>query len=255
MIISNSCQTSFQGDNTTKILNNFDKISSLDELTNLPEFKDKILYINLYSFYCKHSKEEFPYLIRLQNSVQGSSKLQDVAFIHLSTSKLAFEGFWRTNVEDSDLPGYHFLMNEEFENDVWSHFPKERRATPFFIEVTKDKRILKTDRPSTILQGASLNNFKLQTFKFIRANLDSVLSQHTKNYDLLFKFDKFSEEKISFLTYSKNNPDDSKGVDVWKNLKVFAEKSFDSIPDKDGLSGYSFAIPLNVETLDSIILR
>ncbi|PKD18647.1 hypothetical protein APR41_17785 [Salegentibacter salinarum] len=257
-MISTSCQKSFQGNDKVRILDNFNEVSSLEELINLPEFKNKILYINLFSFYCKHSVDEFTYIEELQSNSHKNLKVgEDVAFIHLSTPKWAFESFWKSNVEDYDLAGYHFLMNEKFLNNFWSHFPEAQKGTPFFIQVTMDKKISKTFRPSTMIQkaplDAALNDFVLQTFKFVRANLDSVLSGHPEKYDLLFKFDKSSEEKISFFTYSKNDPDNSNEVDVWKNLNVFAERSFDSIPDKDGLSGYSFAIPLNVKTLDSII--
>lgn len=258
LMISTSCQKTFQGNEKIKILDNYNEISSLEELINLPEFKNKTLFINLFSFYCKHSVDEFPYIEDLQINTHKDLKVEeDVAFIHLSTPKWAFERFWKSNVEDYDLAGYHFLMNEKFQDNFWSHFPEAQKGTPFFIQVTKDKKISKTFRPSTLIQkaplDAALNGFVLHTFKFVRANLDSVLSQHPENYDLLFKFDKSSEEKISFFTYLKNNPDNLNEVDVWKNLKVFAERSFDSIPDKDGLSGYSFAIPLNVKTLDSII--
>ncbi len=256
--MSTSCQKSFQGNEKVKLLDNYNEISSLEELINLPEFKNKILLINLDSFYCKHSVDEFPYIQELQRNTHEDFKVEkDVAFIHLSTPKWAFENFWKSNVEDYGLAGYHFLMNEEFQDDFWSHFPEARRGTPFFIEVTKDKKIFKTPRPSSILQNApvnaSLNNFKLQTFKFVKTNLDSILLKHPDNYDLLFKFNKSSEREIKFFTFLKNNRDDSQEVEVWKNLRVFAERSFDSISGKNDLSGYSFAIPLNAKTLDSII--
>ena len=50
LIISASCHSSSKENKNLRLLENSDEISSLAELINLPEFKNKILYINQYSF-------------------------------------------------------------------------------------------------------------------------------------------------------------------------------------------------------------
>ena len=252
LIISASCQSSSKENKNLRLLQNSDEISSLAELINLPEFKNKILYINQYSFYCKHSLDEFAHLKKLQKHLQTSKLKNDIVYIHLSTPKWGFEPLWKLNVDKYKLSGYHFLMNEKFYNDFWSYFPESKRRTPFFVEVTKDGKISKINRPSTVLTDRALNVFNLKTFNFIRTNLDSILAKHPKKSDLLFRFDQSSKPKISFFTYSKNQSENSKEVKVWKGLRSYVVNSFDSISNNTSISKYSFAIPLKAGILDSL---
>lgn len=143
-------------------------------------------------------------------------------------------------------------MNEKFYNDFWSYFPESKRRTPFFVEVTKDGKISKINRPSTVLTDRALNTFNLKTFNFVRTNSDSILANHPADADLLFRFEKSSKPKISFFTYSKNQSENSREVKVWKGLRSYVVNSFDSISKNTNISKYAFAIPLKAGILDSI---
>lgn len=249
----------YAGTKDCLIIDNYNNISSLNELINLPQFDNKILYINLYNVYCRNSINEFKSL----HTIIDQTEKMDIAYIHMATPKMTFTNNWKSTMNEYNLKGYNMLMSQEFHKEFWSHFPnKIGKPTPFYLTVTKDKIISEENYPSSILSSYQnniiLNDCSLVIAKFTKTNLDSIRKNLLKNTDILrisIDFNKNSSiDSISYFSNSEKEKFNNKNrIQVWNNLDLKVKKTFDSISDKLKLKNYTFNIPINPRTLDSII--
>lgn len=248
---------SFTGTKEALIIDNYNKISSLNELINLPQFDNKVLYINLYNVYCSSSINEFKYLHRMIDL----SKKMDITFIHIATPKMTFTNNWKSTVKEYNLKGHHMLMNQEFYKEFWSHFPnKFGKYTPFYVAVSKDKIISQISSPSIIEEELILKECGFIIAKYVKTNLDSIRENLLENIDKLrISIDFNINSSIDGVSYFSNseieNFNNKNRTQVWNNLDVKIKKTFDSISDKINFKNYTFNLPLNPIILDSILME
>lgn len=240
---------SFKGTEKLIILKDYNRISSFNELINLPEFKNKILYINLYNTYCAYSTKEFEYFPDIKR------KNKDLVFVHLSTPKFTFKNNWKATIKKNNLEGYNILMSDLFYKEFWTNFPNELYgATPLHLIVDKDKNIKKISVPSFIEEMKVVHKSISNIYDFVNSNLDSIqenLSNKNEFLQVEINFNKKSEVKNiryypsdSIITRTIKNE-----ITIWNNLDTYIKRSFDSITGKTRLNRYNFLIPMKRKEL------
>ncbi|MGJ8762271.1 hypothetical protein H0I29_03900 [Polaribacter sp. R2A056_3_33] len=241
---------SFEGTEKLIILKDYNKISSLNELINLPEFENKILYINLYNTYCAYSTKEFEYFPIIKK------KNKDLVFIHLSTPKFTFKNNWKATIKKNNLEGYNILMSDLFYKEFYTNFQNELYGTtPLHFIVDKDKNIKQIRVPSSIEGMKVLQKRISNIYNFVNSNLVSIQENLSKKSDFLqveIIFNKKSEVKnITYYTSDSIVKETIKNeITIWNNLDTFIKRSFDSISGKTSLKKYNFLIPLKRKNLE-----
>lgn len=138
---------SFSGTQEIKIIENYNDISSINELINQPEFKHKILYIDLWGVYCKPCIYQFQFMPEIKNKFKG----KDIAYIYLATpyGHINDEQLWKSKMKKYKLEGHHVLMNMDFYKNIWNQIPgmTNKWAIPHYVLVDKNGKIVNANAP------------------------------------------------------------------------------------------------------------
>jgi len=225
---------SYSGTKEVLIIENYNEISSLDELINLPQYEDKILYINVYNLYCNASLKQFISL----RKVMERSNMKEVIYIHLATPKMTFTSSWKLTVKEQGLKGHHLLMNSAFYEELWTHFPHEKgKYTPVYIGVGEDKKVTRIQDPISIVKKVVLNDCNLKIAKYVLKNIDSIkpsLLKATDNLRITIDFKRNGYiERISCFSVANNTASNTENsIQVWRGLDLEIGKIFNAVLDK-----------------------
>ena len=144
-----ACQESSDGnDSEIIIIEDYDKISSFAEILSLKEFKNKVIYIDIWVAPCSPCIAEFKHLPELKNRYKN----KDVVFLYLARSYGLFRmSKWEKEMQKYNLEGYHIWMTEKLKDTIISELPGITRGYPKFILVNKKGKVayLNAPRPSS----------------------------------------------------------------------------------------------------------
>jgi thiol-disulfide isomerase/thioredoxin len=94
-----------------------EKHSNLEEIIQLPQFKGKVVYVDLWCSSCGPCLEEFKYTAFLKNKLAG----KNVAFLYLGkeTSHPNSKQRWKNAIKEHNLQGWHFYMSNSMAANLW----------------------------------------------------------------------------------------------------------------------------------------
>ena len=127
-------------------------ISTLEELLSLPQFKNKVVYVDLWFSSCSPCIEEFKVLPAVKNQLNG----EQVVYLYLAsrTSPPNHEQLWKNAIKKYSLGGWHVYMNEKLRKNVWEiihkNSDKKTQSYPHYLLINKESKIVSfnTVRPS-----------------------------------------------------------------------------------------------------------
>ncbi len=139
---------SFSGNDEIQIIDNYQSISSLEELLKNPRFRDKALYIDIWGVYCRPCIEEFDYIVDLKEKFRD----KPVEFIYLASPYLRFNDVerWKSGMKKYDLKGHNMLMSPEFYKGIWTEIPemKEPFVIPHYLIVDRNGKVVNPNAPA-----------------------------------------------------------------------------------------------------------
>ena len=137
----------FKGNDDIIIIDDHKEIKTLNELISRKEFKDKVLYIDMWGVYCRPCIEEFGYLADIKTRYDGMG----VSFVYLASpyKRLDDEQKWKAALKKYDLKGHHVLMGMEFYNGLWKEIPDmdSPYLIPHYLLVDKSGEIVLSNAP------------------------------------------------------------------------------------------------------------
>jgi len=117
-----------------KIIEDYDTLSSFVEILSLKEFKNKVVYIDIWVAPCSPCIAEFKHLPKLKNRYKD----KDVVFLYLARSYGMFrKSKWEKEMQKYNLEGYHIWMTEDLKDTILSELSGIARGYPKFILVNK----------------------------------------------------------------------------------------------------------------------
>lgn len=138
---------SFSGDDKIKIIENYESISSVNELVNIPKFDNKILYIDMWGVYCAPCIKEFKYIDELKDKFKN----EPVEFLYLATPYNHFNDIerWKAGLKKYNLEGYNMLMSIEFYDGIWKEIPEMQNPflIPHYLIIGKNGKIVNPNAP------------------------------------------------------------------------------------------------------------
>ena len=193
----------FSGTEKIKILNDYDKISSLNELINHSDFINKNLYIDYYSTSCSSAINQFKYFPDLKKDINQ----EDLVFVHMSAPNNIYN--WKSGIKNHQLEDYNLLMTEEFHKEFWTNFPERIKAPPFYLLVNKEKEIKESSFPEHIKMSKYVGLVFTRISDYVNNNLD----------ELKQKLQELFNRKIDLITErTLSNPYFIESVDESKKL-------------------------------------
>lgn len=106
----------------------------------LEDFKDKVVYIDIWATWCGPCLREIPFLEKMQAKYQGRN---DVAFISISIDQ--DKNSWKSMVEQKNMKGFQFYADHISQKHLVEHFLI--KGIPRFIIIDKGGKIWNANAP------------------------------------------------------------------------------------------------------------
>lgn len=140
---------SFSGNNKVILIKNGEKIENLEQLIQLNEFHDYVLYIDVWGTSCHPCINEFKHAPVLKEKYKD----KDVKFIYLSVLYNHFNDKqqWKMLIRKFNLCGYHMQISNSFYEKLWEYEGiADAYSIPHFILVDRKGQIryINAARPS-----------------------------------------------------------------------------------------------------------
>ncbi|PXX98805.1 hypothetical protein DF185_15625 [Marinifilum breve] len=160
-------QVSSQNLNHTIINDTLNKYQSINEILQLEKFKNKVVYVDIWSTGCVHCIKEFEYAAKLKKQVRNDSiEFLYLCARHYNTRKsnvrnIKNEKLWEKLIHENNLEGTHILMSNECYVDGYRYkFENKYEGNlhwgfPMYMLVDKNGVIVNYDAPRPS-QGESL---------------------------------------------------------------------------------------------------
>ena len=101
-----------------------DNFESLNDITQLNYFKDKLVYVDIWGTYCTPCLREFEYSDTLKKKFDG----KPLEFLYLCLGhRIDHKVRWRQIINDRDLKGYHVLLNADLYMDIWEDLEIDKK--------------------------------------------------------------------------------------------------------------------------------
>lgn len=137
----------FAGNESIMLVDGYEEILSLEELINKEEFKDKVIYIDVWGVYCRPCIDEFQHAVKLK----GRYTNEPVAFLYLASpyNRINDEQKWKSAIKKYHLEGYHVLMNAAFYDEIWSEVPDmdDPYLIPHYLLVDRKGKVVRQNAP------------------------------------------------------------------------------------------------------------
>lgn len=125
---------------------------TLNEVVNQAQFKDKVVYIDLWYSSCSPCITEFGHLPGIKKALSN----ENVEYLYMArkTSHPNHLQRWKNAIKKYNLEGWHIYMSPELEEDVWtsieSNTEKGIRGYPRYLIVDRSNVIISysADQPS-----------------------------------------------------------------------------------------------------------
>ena len=138
---------SYNGNDEIKLITNYEQISSISELVKNEEFKNKILYIDIWGVYCKPCIDEFNH----KESLIDKYKDKDVVFIYMASpyGRINDTQQWKAALKKYDLYGHNMLMSMDFYMNIWDEIPEmsSRFEIPHYILIDRQGNVANPNAP------------------------------------------------------------------------------------------------------------
>lgn len=152
LLINYQIDLSYSGDRETLFIDK--EHNSLHDIVQLPQFRNKVVYIDLWYSSCGPCIQEFQHLADLKAQLKG----KEVAYLYLAreTSHPNSRQRWKNAIQKYNLQGWHVYMNKQLEEQVWSSILENQKnsatvAYPRYLLVGKSGEFVSFDanRPSS----------------------------------------------------------------------------------------------------------
>jgi thiol-disulfide isomerase/thioredoxin len=128
--------------------------ASIDAIIHLPEFKNKVLVIDVWGVHCEPCLEEFPFNAALRDRFKN--KPVEFVYLSLDYGHPDDKDRWSKMIKDRNLVGYNIFISMNTYSSIWEPI-KNKISTesmyliPHYIIVDTKSNILFPDaaRPST----------------------------------------------------------------------------------------------------------
>lgn len=137
----------FSGTDEVKLISDSDSITSLTQVINHKEFKNKVLYIKIWEPYDDDTKG--------LSELIKKYKDKDIEFLYLSrpdsdsSHKIDELRKWKMALKRLKLKGNHILMWPTFYKRLWDDNPQmDKNFLPHFLIVNKKGKIVNFNAPS-----------------------------------------------------------------------------------------------------------
>ncbi|WP_162051437.1 TlpA family protein disulfide reductase [Pontibacter pamirensis] len=150
--IKHQIDLSYRGDEETLFIDN--QYSSLNEIVQLPQFRNKVVYVDLWYSSCAPCIKEFQHLANLKAQLKG----KDIAYLYLAreTSHPNSRQRWKNTIKKYSLQGWHVYMSKQLEEQVWTTILENQQekvtaAYPRYLLIDKSGGFVSFDanRPSS----------------------------------------------------------------------------------------------------------
>ncbi|MEO1514435.1 MAG: TlpA disulfide reductase family protein [Bacteroidota bacterium] len=137
-------------DDSVIIVEGYEEINSLDELTK--KFRGKAIYIDLWATWCGPCRREFQH----KQGLLDFAKDKDLELVYISADGPGETEKWKQFIELNKIAGHHVLANQQLRADLTDRFyrriKKGRKvlSLPTYIIVNKKGKVVQRDarRPS-----------------------------------------------------------------------------------------------------------
>lgn len=107
-----------------KFISKSEKINSIKEIISLPQFKDKVIIVDIWSVTCG------PCLKQLKTASAFKKRItsKDVEFLYISyNNKLRIDRQlkWKETIESNKLTGYHLEADADLYTKIWSEINQD----------------------------------------------------------------------------------------------------------------------------------
>jgi thiol-disulfide isomerase/thioredoxin len=147
--------------NKIKFIENYSQISSISEL--LDSFKDKPVFIDLWTTWCSPCLKEFEFNKPLFDYLDKNG----IELVYVSFDKDSADNLWRTKINEHKLSGNHIragkLLQDSLTTLIWGGI--DAFSIPRYLLFDKNKKLVNID--------ASLPSSGLKLFKEIEFDLKS----------------------------------------------------------------------------------
>jgi len=93
------------------------EFTKLQDILVLPEFKNKIVLIDIWGSWCGPCIEEFQYTEKIKTKLKN----EDIAYLYIANQKSYAIKNWRERIAFHNLKGYHLLGNKELIRDFFKN--------------------------------------------------------------------------------------------------------------------------------------
>jgi thiol-disulfide isomerase/thioredoxin len=110
---------------------------TIDSILSLPEFRNKVVLVDVWGSWCSSCRIEFNYLPALKERLKN----EDIAYLYIADQKHHSIEKWKEVVDYHKVYGYHFLGNKDLMIDIWSYNPDCRGYYPTFMIFDKNRNL------------------------------------------------------------------------------------------------------------------
>ncbi len=142
----------YKGDQHIMFIEN--QFENLNEVIQLPQFRDKVVYVDLWHSACSPCIEEFQHLASFKNQLKG----KEIAYLYIGreTSHQNSRERWLNAIKKYNLQGWHFYMSRQIEPQVWNIILEGQQdntiaSYPRYLLIDKKGKIVSfnAERPSS----------------------------------------------------------------------------------------------------------
>jgi thiol-disulfide isomerase/thioredoxin len=148
-----------QNVNYTIINDTINEYKSLNEILQLEKFKNKVVYIDIWSTGCVHCIKEFEHVAKLKKQLGNDSiEFLYLCARHYNTRKsnvrnIKNEKLWKKLIQEHNIEGTHILMSNECYIDGYRYkYENEYQGNihwgfPMYLLANKNGEIVNMDAP------------------------------------------------------------------------------------------------------------
>ena len=137
--------------NQKDVVENEEKIPTTDDLiahnlkgkeVKLSDFKNKIIYVDVWATWCGPCRKEFPYSVSLKNELSKKAQ-KSIIFLYISIDE--DESKWKSTLDKLGLEGEQWISKGGWNSNVVKYFGIS--SIPRYIIIGKDGQILDPNAP------------------------------------------------------------------------------------------------------------
>ena len=150
--INYQLDVNYEGDTAVHFIK--EEYESFEEISLLPQFRNKVVYVDLWFSSCSPCLNEFTYLPTLKAQLKN----QDIEYLYLAqeTSHSNSRQRWKNTIKKFNLQGWHVYMNKQLEQQIWGmilahdNTPAAPAIYPRYLLIDKNGKLVSYNakRPS-----------------------------------------------------------------------------------------------------------